>query len=272
MPLPRPSLLCLALAAPLPAAAADPLGPFDCVMDPNLVLELGAPVPGLLAEVTVAQGDEVTAGQPVARLDSTVEMSTIALLELRAGSDVAIEAQRAQLQAVTGQRDRIATLVERNVASAEQLEQVEAEVVTARALLAQAELEKEVAALELARAHSQLAQRTIAAPVDGIVQEIGREGGEYVAANGTVMTIAQLDPLRIVAFLPVELYPALSLGMAARVVPAAPFDSDHVATLTGIDRIFDAASGTFAVHLDLPNPDGALPAGHRCLLSFGDGS
>ena len=35
-----------------------------------------------------------------------------------------------------------------------------------------------------------------------------------------------------------------------------------------VDRVFDAASGTFGVRLDLPNSDGALPAGQRCIVSF----
>ena len=35
-----------------------------------------------------------------------------------------------------------------------------------------------------------------------------------------------------------------------------------------VDRVFDAASGTFRVRADLPNPDLALPGGLRCQVQF----
>lgn len=265
-----PSLTILAFGLSAIAAQSQDMGPFDCVMDPNLVVDLGAPIPGLLAEVLVQRGDIVRAGQPVAKLESSVERATIELLDIRAASGVAIAAQQARLDLIQGQQERIATLVTRNVASADQLEQINAELVTAQALLAQAELDQQIASLELSRAHTQLAQRTITSPIDGIVQFRDKSGGEFISTTGSIMTIAQLNPLQVEAFLPVELYPNLELGMRARIVPEAPFDSQHVGRVISVDQIFDAASGTFAVRLELPNPDTVLPAGHRCLLSFGD--
>ena len=41
-----------------------------------------------------------------------------------------------------------------------------------------------------------------------------------------------------------------------------------MATVTVVDRVLDAASGTFGVRLALPNPDLLLPAGIRCKISF----
>ena len=35
-----------------------------------------------------------------------------------------------------------------------------------------------------------------------------------------------------------------------------------------VDRIFDAASGTTGVRLQLANPDGLIPAGQRCVVRF----
>jgi hypothetical protein len=42
----------------------------------------------------------------------------------------------------------------------------------------------------------------------------------------------------------------------------------HEATVTVVDRVIDAASGTFVVRLELPNPDYTQPAGTRCRASF----
>jgi membrane fusion protein, heavy metal efflux system len=36
-----------------------------------------------------------------------------------------------------------------------------------------------------------------------------------------------------------------------------------------VDKVVDPASNTFRVHLELPNPNGAMPAGLRCKAQFG---
>jgi hypothetical protein len=35
-----------------------------------------------------------------------------------------------------------------------------------------------------------------------------------------------------------------------------------------VDRVIDAASGTFGVRLELPNRNGKVPAGIRCRVRF----
>ena len=58
------------------------------------------------------------------------------------------------------------------------------------------------------------------------------------------------------------------VGATARVRPSKPVAGEFMATVTVVDRVFDAASGTFGVLLEMPNPDDALPAGHRCQVVF----
>jgi hypothetical protein len=36
-----------------------------------------------------------------------------------------------------------------------------------------------------------------------------------------------------------------------------------------VDQVFDAASGTIGVRLELPNPELRLPAGIHCRVHFG---
>jgi len=259
---------CLsALATYAPAQSLSELT-FDCVMDPAEIISLGAPVAGILEDIAVRRGSPVTEGQVIAALESSVERATIGLLETRANNDVAIEAQTARRDLIKLQQERIKTLVDRNVASAEQLQEVEAEVVAAESLLAQAILDKEIAQQELARARQQLEQRTIKSPTDGVIFSRDLSKGEFVASNGSIVTIVKLDPLLIEAFLPVELYPQIANGMTATVAPASPITDSFEATIVAFDQVFDAASGTFGISLELPNPDRTLPAGHRCILTF----
>ena len=51
-------------------------------------------------------------------------------------------------------------------------------------------------------------------------------------------------------------------------VDLAPHGLAVTATVTLVDKVLDAASGTFRVRLTLPNPGDAIPAGMRCKAEF----
>ena len=69
--------------------------------------------------------------------------------------------------------------------------------------------------------------------------------------------------------IPVAYYGSIRPGMAAEVTPEAPLDGERYrAKVKIIDRVIDAARGTFGVRLELPNPDYRLPAGLRCQVRF----
>ena len=56
--------------------------------------------------------------------------------------------------------------------------------------------------------------------------------------------------------------------MVGEVRPEAPVNGVFDAVVTVVDQLFDPASGTFGVRLDMPNPDYILPAGLRCTVRF----
>lgn len=253
------------LALGPPAQAQDN---FDCIMDPAKVIEIGTPVPGILAEVLVSRGDTVVAGQVLARLESRVQEATVNILRTRAENSEQIDALTAQSDLIRARRDRIATLVDRGVSTPDRLDAADTEMVAADSALAEARLEREIARQELERARAQIAERTITSPIDGVVMTADGASGERIDTQGRIMSLVQLNPLHVEAFLPVNLYPSIAAGQTAEVRPAPPFESSHIARVTVVDRVFDAASSTFGVRLELPNSDGTLPAGHRCTLSI----
>jgi len=93
-------------------------------------------------------------------------------------------------------------------------------------------------------------------------------GGEYVHQEAVILRLARLNPLYVETFLPVQLFPLLHVGLEAVVEPAAPIGGSIPAKVAVVDQMFDAASGTFGVRLELSNADGRLPAGQRCKVSF----
>jgi multidrug efflux pump subunit AcrA (membrane-fusion protein) len=69
--------------------------------------------------------------------------------------------------------------------------------------------------------------------------------------------------------LPVSEYGKIRTGMKGTVVPERPIEGQYEARVKVVDRTVDAASGTFAARLELPNPSATIPAGVKCKVRFG---
>jgi len=68
---------------------------------------------------------------------------------------------------------------------------------------------------------------------------------------------------------PVSMYAEVQLGGVATVLPELPGAAAMQARVSMVDKVVDPASNTFRVHLEMPNPNGALPAGLRCKAQLG---
>jgi RND family efflux transporter MFP subunit len=241
---------------------------FDCVMDAADTVSVGGPVIGLLDEVLVDRGDTVKRGQVLAHMQSDVEAANVALDRLKSENNAEIELRETQLRLSRKKLERTQILYARQIATGEKLDELSAEVEINERALALAKLARETSRLELSRSEKLVRQREILSPIDGIVTERLMHGGENVHQESVIVRLARLDPLHVEVYLPVRLQPAVTQGMTARVEPAAPIEGRFEARVSVIDRVFDVASGTFGVRLELPNPEGKLPAGHRCQVVF----
>ncbi len=263
------TLYFCALGGSATAQVLDPgSGDLDCVMQPHLVVAMGSSVEGLLAEVAVDRGDIVERGQLVAKLESSVEEATVELARVRARSDLELRTGRARLEFQAAKFVRTQALYAKEVATAETLERTRAEKRLAELDVRKAQLNMKLAAMELKRARSILKRRTILSPIDGVIVKRSLSIGEYVYEQAQVMTVARIDPLNIEVFVPIARYGSIKIGMSAEVRPEEPVGGVYVARVTVVDQVFDAASGTFGVRLELPNPDRGLPAGLKCKVRF----
>jgi RND family efflux transporter MFP subunit len=261
----RPALLSLLLGTP---AAAQGLAPVGCLIEPFDVVELASPVGGIVAEVHVRRGDVVAAGQEVARLDTALEVVELEAARLRADDDSAIRAAQTRLDYLSRAADRTARLAARAAIAESAAEEARMEAETARAALEEARLARKVAEIEARAVAARLSRRILHSPVGGLVTERHVSPGEYRDGSGPVVTVARMDRLTVEAFVPIAYFPDLAVGQTVTIRPEPPVGGAHAATITAIDRVFDAASATLGVVMELPNPDLALPAGLRCELDF----
>ncbi len=132
--------------------------------------------------------------------------------------------------------------------------------------LRQAREQQQLARLEAEQALEVLARRRILSPIAGVVTSRDMSVGE-LADDGRILTLAQIDPLRVEVILPAAQFGSILPGLKAAVEPELAGQT-HVASVRLVDPVIDPASGTFAVHLELPNPRHAIPAGVHCHIRF----
>jgi RND family efflux transporter MFP subunit len=132
----------------------------------------------------------------------------------------------------------------------------------------QLETEARLADLEMREREASLRLRTISSPIDGIVVDRLMAPGDQISrAGGHILRLMRIDPLYVEVVAPASLFGRIRVGASVQVTPdgLAPPKS-YTAKVGVIDRVIDAASGTFRVRLELRNPNHAIPTGLRCRL------
>jgi RND family efflux transporter MFP subunit len=241
---------------------------FDCVIEARQTVKLASSALGMVAEMNVDRGDIVRKGQVLGKLDDTVEAANLELAKAKAVNDYDIIGHRARLAFLTSKFDRVKNLAVPNVISHTALEEAESDMKVEQQQLRLAELQHAVAQLDAKQAEAVLRQRSFVSPVNGVVVERLLSVGEYRNDQSPVLTIAEIDPLRVEVFVPTIYYGQIAMGAVGHVRPEEPVGGDHDASVIVVDKVMDAASGTFGVRLELPNPDLALPAGLKCKIRF----
>ena len=210
------------------------------LIEPSETVEVSSQVPGVIDVVEVERGDLVSNGQTVARLKSGVESAAIAL---------------AQARVEFGERkaERNEELFQKRLITTHERDEIATELMISR--------------LELKEAEARFSLRVIKSPVNGVVAARLLGSAEYVGEN-PILTIARIDPLYVEVVAPVDLFGQIKPGAKATVFPEAPVGGEYTAVVIVVDKVIDAASGTFGVRLKLRNKNYKLPAGLKCRVVF----
>ncbi|GLQ89294.1 efflux RND transporter periplasmic adaptor subunit [Dyella flagellata] len=244
---------------------------YDCLIEPAQTVELGTPVGGLLEHVMVKRGDKITRNEVLANLESHVEQTAAELAHYKSQLNGPTELAQSKIEFSQRKFERRHDLAQAQLMAKQDSDDAESELRQAQAELTEAKENREVARLDYLHEMSQLNLRTIRSPFDGVVVDQMMWPGEIVEPGATkhaVLKVAQLNPLRVRAVLPLRAFGTTHLGMAASVVSEIEPGTPYAAKVSSVDRIVDAASGTFVVFMDLPNPKLELPAGVKCKVTL----
>jgi len=256
-------LAALVLALPAGAGAQS----LDCLIYPETTVAVSSPVEGVLDRVVVDRGDLVKEGQVVATIESSVERAALRLARARAEKQSGVSAGLARVEFGDRRYKRTLQMYRRELIPLKEMDEAETSKVLAEYELLEAQEELRLAKIDVDRAQAVLDLRTIRSPISGVVVERLLNGGEFTK-QAPIVRLAQIDPLRVEVIVPVALFGRIKIGMPANVTPEAPVGGTWPARVTVVDRVIDAASGTFGVRLALPNPAYKLPAGLKCRVQF----
>lgn len=266
------TVLTLALGAMFANAAlaqsSSPARGLDCMIQPHQIVQIGSASAGVIERILVDRGDLVKAGQPLVQLQAGVERAALAVARERAQQQGEMTVASGSAELAQRELQRAKELHEQNFVSQTYLDKQRAEAQVAGGRTDQASERKKLSQREVELAAAQLAQRSINAPIGGVVVERFMSPGEFVDQK-PILRIAAIDPLRVDVLVPAVAFGQVEVGMKGAVMPELLNKKEHIAVVKTVDRVIDAATNTFRVRLELPNPGGVLPAGLRCKVDLG---
>ncbi len=255
---------------------------------------------GIVAERPVEEGDVVSAGDPVVKLDTTqlglelesaeavLERYRQQLAELRAGTRpkeieraraAVLEAEAREVRSAHDKR-RVENLYADQFASLQDLQAVEAEAEAASQRMEQTRAIYELAVegprkeeiaraeamvtsqeAEVARLRDQLSKASVVAPFKGFVVKKHVEVGQWVCEGCPVVELIELERVRVVVPVPERYISAISPGEPATVQIDALGGGQREGKVVYIVPQADVAARTFPVAVEMENADHEIKSG-----------
>jgi len=219
-------------------------------------------VAGVIEELPVEKGQQIRRGDITAVVEHAE--ASAALQQ----ADAALQAARAQLlqaeaklRNVEIERKRVVTLFEDGVASQQMLDAQDAnrDMAAAAREVAVAQVAQARAAVEQARV--MVENHTVRAPIGGIITARYVDLGDKNNPNEPIVSIAQVDPLKVLCDFPERDLSFLQVGQSAVLVVDAYPGERFPAEVKIINPCIDAGARTVGVELWAANPDDRLRAG-----------
>jgi RND family efflux transporter MFP subunit len=259
-------MLAALMALPQSSSAAS----FECLIDPVQQVEIRSPVDGLIDKIHVQRGDIVRKGQILVELDASAEHSSMEVAKYRSQMGGPIATARNRLDFATRKFERMDGLSKKSYVATQARDEAETEKRLAESGLQDAIESQQLARLEYRHGVDLVKLRVLRSPFDGVVVDRSLNPGDLSqggSARKPILKLAQIDPLKVEVVLPFAVYGRIKTGMAGQVTPEG-LGGARPASVKVVDKVLDAASGTFGVRLEMPNRQNTIPGGIRCQVEF----
>jgi RND family efflux transporter MFP subunit len=249
--------------------------------------KVSAEAPGVVESVSVQLGDEVRKGQELVRLaprelELALQRAESALRQTEAqlgmsGADsqplpddqiATIRTAAANLDDARTQNTRAEQLAARGLLAGAEVEATRTKLKVAEAAYESAlETVRSVkASLQDRRAAYELAQKklndaVIRAPVAGAVSERLVQPGEFIKEDTPVITLVEMDPLKLSTAAQEKYAGVIKPGMAVQFTVESYPNEMFRGRIVSMSPAVDQATRTFTVEAELPNPNHRLKPG-----------
>ena len=245
-----------------------------CVVSLIDQVELPAQLSGVLVEVTAKKGMLVRKDQLLGRIDDTMAQvrlksvgAKLTVAQKKAEDDSPVKLSKKVAELYKAEFEESVAINKRspNSIAETQLrrqmvtwEKGTLESATEELKLEVAKLEQKVAEVEVLNVHTELKQREIRSPFDGVVVELLRQQSEWVKDGEPLLKVVNMDHLRVEGFLPAKDYaPEQVLGARATVkVRVADWEPDPLDCTVDFVSPLVEASGDYRVFAEIKNKPG----------------
>lgn len=228
---------------------------FSGVARAGIESQLSFKVAGTIEDLRVQIGDQVAAGDLIARLDATDYEIQVA------DAEAALSRQQAAARSAASTYQRTEALYENNNASLSDLESARANDESARAAVQSAEK-----ALE--RAQRQLSYCVLRSPIDGAIAQVMVEEGENVGTGAPVVTLTAGARTEVEVSLPEMLIGDVREGQKVIVRFSVDEGAPVNATVTEVGVSAVGGGTTYPVRARLDRPNESIRPGMAAEVDF----
>lgn len=203
---------------------------------------------GPVLQTLIEQGQHVTEGQLLLRLDDT------AIRDQVSSARSAVTTAQANLTVAQREQERNEALLKAGAIAERVVEQSRAQVTAAQAQLSNAQA-------QLATAEKQLANTRITAPFSGIVSARSVSVGDVVSPGTALVTVVDPSTMRLEASVPADALTSVHLGAPVDFVVTGYPNRHFTGRVTRINPIADPSTRQVRILASLPNSGGTLVGG-----------
>jgi membrane fusion protein, multidrug efflux system len=214
-------------------------------LHPSETIDVRARIEGDLMDVYVREGQQVSAGQLLARFEASEQESS------RASAEADRAAANAQLANAQWTLDQNQSLFKAGAIAERDLKIAQQALVAARAQVAAADA-------RLRASGNQARDTRVLAPASGVVDKRLVDGGVHLARGAPMFTIVRNQTLELAAAVPARQAAAVRAGQVVHFVADARRFEGRVAR---VSPTVDPATRAVTVYVQVPNPGGTIRGG-----------
>jgi RND family efflux transporter MFP subunit len=215
---------------------------------PDRDAQVAPQVAGRIVQLLAREGDRVTVGQPVARVDDSV------LVDQASEAQASLEKTRAERRNADATHARTERVYEHGIAARQEVDDAATRAATALA----AENEAEAVSK---RARRQVERATVRSPIAGVVVRLLRRPGELVDGTPATPVVEVADPsqLELVSDATASDLVRIAKGAHADLTVAALASMRWTGTVVAVSPAVDRATGLGTIRVAIALGSGARP-------------